>query len=374
MNGLYYFNHDDNAHNDMKIQRLLQKNGLEALGLYWWILEVMHREDGYFNLDDIDILAWNSHVEETKIAKIIDSMISLGLFKKDNNRIYSERMLRDMQEYLQQSDKGKKMVNARWNKSSNTEKEKQVILGSNTSSNTSDNNQVILGSNTENENLVLQKEKKKEEKKRKEKTTTEKNTEKNVVDVVVEDKKNFEQPIAEQSSELLTSLMDDEGKIRFTLVNEFHISQQTVNNWLAVHDVDYLQSKIDILKQNQDKIKNAAAWLVKAVEEDYTFEPQKQQPTNTVSHIQDYFEQFKEHYFKVFHEEFKDSDKGNYDKALNYLHNLPSKVDCLLEVIESNQENMKEFCHKHNVKSFNQILCSPELIDALYELNRYGVV
>ena len=160
MKGLFYFNHDDNAHSDKKIRRLLLRSGIKAYGLYWLVLEEMHSENGYFDFDEesLELLAWDTRMEIEELKEIIESMIDIGLFiRAEDGRIYSNRMMNDITAYQQQVEKGKQMITARWSKNK----------GGNTDSNTD--------SNTENNNAVIQKEKKRTEKKRIEKNKTKQN-------------------------------------------------------------------------------------------------------------------------------------------------------------------------------------------------------
>ena len=40
----FYFSHDYNARNDIKIQALLVEHGAAGYGVYWIIVEILHEE------------------------------------------------------------------------------------------------------------------------------------------------------------------------------------------------------------------------------------------------------------------------------------------------------------------------------------------
>ena len=43
----YYFSHDSNARNDIKILRLRRSLGLEGYGIYFCLIEMLREQDDY---------------------------------------------------------------------------------------------------------------------------------------------------------------------------------------------------------------------------------------------------------------------------------------------------------------------------------------
>ena len=98
----YYFSHDSNAITDTKILNMRADYGLEGYGLYWAIIEMLRNEESYkLNLNKntyraIKILT-NTNID---IEKYIDDCIKdYGLFKREDDKFYSNSLLRRMLEY-----------------------------------------------------------------------------------------------------------------------------------------------------------------------------------------------------------------------------------------------------------------------------------
>jgi hypothetical protein len=64
MRGMYYFDHDNNAHNDTKIIRIKRKFGYEGYGVYWLLLEVLHANTGFVTSDILDDVAYQERIDD----------------------------------------------------------------------------------------------------------------------------------------------------------------------------------------------------------------------------------------------------------------------------------------------------------------------
>lgn len=95
MKETYYFQHDYNARNDPKLQRLLMKLGVAGLGLYWCIIEQLYEQGGKLPISDIEVIAFNLHIEKTTIDEVV---FELNLFNSDDTFFWSERVLRRLEE------------------------------------------------------------------------------------------------------------------------------------------------------------------------------------------------------------------------------------------------------------------------------------
>jgi hypothetical protein len=91
----YYFSHDSNARNDLKIVKLRRLLGLEGYGMYWCVIEMLRESNGYeLPIDDISDICYELRIEEEKFNKLFEC----DLITKDKKTFYSkslkERMLR----------------------------------------------------------------------------------------------------------------------------------------------------------------------------------------------------------------------------------------------------------------------------------------
>lgn len=93
----YYFSHDANARNDVKILRLRRMLGVEGYGIYFMIIEVLREQSKHcLSLAEACDLAFDFHVNEEKIMSVINDF---GLFKKDENCFFSQRLIDSMESF-----------------------------------------------------------------------------------------------------------------------------------------------------------------------------------------------------------------------------------------------------------------------------------
>lgn len=99
----YYFSHDANARNDVKILRIRRQIGAEAYAAYFMTIEVLREQvDFKLPLDSIPDLAYQFNISEEKVKAVI---INFGLFEFDDNFFSSLRLLRSMDEYNERKNK-----------------------------------------------------------------------------------------------------------------------------------------------------------------------------------------------------------------------------------------------------------------------------
>ena len=107
----FYFSHDYNARSDPKLVKLVMKSGLDALGIYWCIIEMLYEQDGYINLDCIENIAFELHSE---CERITDVLRNHNLFKFEDDKFYSDSVLRRLEKRKTKSDTTRKSAFKRW--------------------------------------------------------------------------------------------------------------------------------------------------------------------------------------------------------------------------------------------------------------------
>lgn len=112
----YYFSHDCNARNDVKILKLRRKLGMEGYGIYWALIEMLREEETFtLQIKYIDEIAFSLSVDIDKLKEVINDF---ELFIIDEESFYSERLMRSMDKYHElkskKSDAGKKGMNKRY--------------------------------------------------------------------------------------------------------------------------------------------------------------------------------------------------------------------------------------------------------------------
>ena len=95
----FYFSHDYNARNDIKIQALLVEHGAVGYGVFWIIVEILHEESAKkLKLDSLTYVAIarqaSTSVEQAKA--IVDCCLKYELLCEDDAYFFSKRILRNM--------------------------------------------------------------------------------------------------------------------------------------------------------------------------------------------------------------------------------------------------------------------------------------
>ena len=98
MKDTIYFRHDFNANQDIKIKTMRRSFGWEGYGWYWYILETMRAEEGGMlpMVDIAGVLADDLRVDEERVKEYLNLCIKLELFKHANGKLYSERLVADI--------------------------------------------------------------------------------------------------------------------------------------------------------------------------------------------------------------------------------------------------------------------------------------
>jgi len=105
----YYFPHDYNAHNDPKLIKLAM-NGWDFIGLYWAVVEMLHEQGGYLNIDS-EPIAFALRTDK----KRIDALINFpGIFKIKGNTFTCQRVLENLKKREEISKKSRNSALKRW--------------------------------------------------------------------------------------------------------------------------------------------------------------------------------------------------------------------------------------------------------------------
>jgi hypothetical protein len=108
-----YFSHDLKARNDRKMMRLMMVHGMEGIGVYWCIVEMLYEEQGRLMRTECERIAFELRVE----CSLVESVIAdFDLFESDANAFWSASVDRRIQQQIQVSNGAKKAAAARWQK------------------------------------------------------------------------------------------------------------------------------------------------------------------------------------------------------------------------------------------------------------------
>lgn len=92
----YYFSHDSNARNDIKLIKVRRALGMEGYGIYFCLIEILREQNDFkLPISAVSDLAFDMHVSEEKVTAIIKSF---DLFCLEDDKFFSSRLLRSMSE------------------------------------------------------------------------------------------------------------------------------------------------------------------------------------------------------------------------------------------------------------------------------------
>lgn len=94
MKHTFYFQHDYNARNDPKLQRLLMKCGCDGIGIYWCIIEQLYEQGGKLPNNHIETIAFNLHTTKTIVEEVV---FGSNLFAFDDDFFWSKSVLKRLE-------------------------------------------------------------------------------------------------------------------------------------------------------------------------------------------------------------------------------------------------------------------------------------
>lgn len=127
-----YFQHDRYARQDPKIKSMLvhfrKESELKAqasICIYWWIVEDMHTDD--YPINKLEVFADDYRCEVKFLKSILEDF---ELFHIENDCYVSNRVLRNLKEQEEKSEKARKSAQKRWakhKKDTPTEEKEQLL-------------------------------------------------------------------------------------------------------------------------------------------------------------------------------------------------------------------------------------------------------
>jgi hypothetical protein len=106
-----YFSHDFNSRNDTKMVALRMKEGMEGVGIYWCIVELLYEEGGFAMLLDCERIAFDLRVKVEKVKRVV---INYELFRNDGQKFWSESCLKRIDLRNQKSGKARESAIEGW--------------------------------------------------------------------------------------------------------------------------------------------------------------------------------------------------------------------------------------------------------------------
>lgn len=108
----FYFSHDYNARNDIKIKKLLSKHGYLGYGIFWAIIEDLYNNTNVLRLD-YETISFDLRCDINIVKSIINEF---DLFVIDGDIFGSTSVERRLEERNEKSEKARQSVLKRWSK------------------------------------------------------------------------------------------------------------------------------------------------------------------------------------------------------------------------------------------------------------------
>jgi hypothetical protein len=112
MKNSYYFPHDYHARHDPKLEKLRICIGLEGVGLYWCLIEMLYENGGYLLIKDQPFIAKALDTTEELLEEVINQY---NLFEKHQDTFCSQSQLVRLKHINGKRWKAKVSANKRWN-------------------------------------------------------------------------------------------------------------------------------------------------------------------------------------------------------------------------------------------------------------------
>lgn len=126
--GTFYFKHDCRARADRKLINLSMSLGMEGIGVYWCIIEMLYDENGYLPLE-YERIAFELRTKVDVIKSVINDF---DLFRFDAeidaHQFYSESALNQLNFRKEKSEKTRKSVAKRWEYERNTNADQEKTI------------------------------------------------------------------------------------------------------------------------------------------------------------------------------------------------------------------------------------------------------
>lgn len=106
-----YFSHDYTSSDDVKMLYLRQALGMEAVGIFWYVVEKLAQAGGRLPLKIIPVLAMQMQVTEPKVTAVITGY---ELFEIHNEQFSSHRLTSSLALMDKLKEAGKKGAAIRW--------------------------------------------------------------------------------------------------------------------------------------------------------------------------------------------------------------------------------------------------------------------
>ncbi|MCM1233841.1 MAG: DUF4373 domain-containing protein [Ruminococcus flavefaciens] len=111
-----YFSHDYHSRDHLRDVR--KDWGLAGYGFYWCLVEILHEQGGFIKETELESIAYDLRAEENMAHDIV---YKYGMFQVKKGKIYSSRVIENLQKREELSKKRTAAAESRWGKEHESE-------------------------------------------------------------------------------------------------------------------------------------------------------------------------------------------------------------------------------------------------------------
>ena len=112
-----YFSHDYKARHDRKLVHLLMKKGVEGIGIFWCIIEMLYEEGGRISTSEYERITFELHASFDTVKSVIEDF---KLFKIEGEHFYSVSVIDRLKQRSEKSEKARESIRKRWERGVDT--------------------------------------------------------------------------------------------------------------------------------------------------------------------------------------------------------------------------------------------------------------
>lgn len=117
MKETFYFSHDYHARHDPKLVNLQMEFGMEGVGIYWCLIEMLYEQGGRLRPADYERIAFELRIDTELLKQIVFTDLFEG--DKSGDYFWSNTVLERLEKREIKSQKARDSILKRWNKDTN---------------------------------------------------------------------------------------------------------------------------------------------------------------------------------------------------------------------------------------------------------------
>lgn len=122
---IQYFTHDFNARSDPKLLNLRADLGMQGVGAYWCLIEILFEQNGFIHKAGINGIAYELHIEKS----ILDDILTkYDLFICENDKYFSNGVLKRLEKINTIKQRAVEKATKRWENEKKPAEKKSEIL------------------------------------------------------------------------------------------------------------------------------------------------------------------------------------------------------------------------------------------------------